>query len=157
MPPTTSIQTFIEALRTKQTKLTQRFDGLMERPGGRGRSLSPTELGALSQAGAFAGPVPEWPLREDISAGLTQAEIDHLEEWPAGEREKARAAVVSAIHADRDIRFYWDLYDGATPITEVQRLTGLPIIVTFKTPRPMVQVEQDASGEVIVSNAEPLA
>ena len=157
MPPTTSIQTFIDALRSKRTKITQHLDTVVA---GRMRSLTPAERSALEAPNALEGPVDSWPLGDEFADGLTNPEIAHINHWPPPQRERVREALVRALEQDREVRFLWELNDGMRPTTEIRELGDLPIMITFRTPRALVSVADSASGDVtalVGEEEQPLA
>ena len=149
MPPTTKVQTFIDALRTKQTKITLALDALMR---GKARALTDDEFRQLEVSGAFDGPYAGmWPLSLYITQMMMPAEVAHLESWPAAERELVRAACVEAIKSHQTVRFFWDLGDNTAPQTVVQYLGDVGYVVTFCSPRANVR-GPDSAGEIVVES-----
>ena len=146
MPPTTAIQTFIDALRTKQTRMTQVLEHLAN-------GLSAAEKQELAVPDVFGGSLNHWPsaVRRKISQHIQNpAEIAHLQAWPSAEREKARRAIADGVASGDGVVLRWDLGDGNAPITEVQpHVPGQPYVVTFRSPRSNLRWEM-AQNEVFV-------
>jgi len=147
VPPTTSVQTFINALRSKQTKITLALDALMK---GKARALTDDEMHQLEAERAFDLPhAATWPLSLYITMGMSASEIAHLESWPSSQRELVRKAVVDAIKTSTQVRFFWDLGDGTESQTDVQNMPGLGYVVTFWTPRTNIK-GPDGAGEITI-------
>jgi hypothetical protein len=127
----TTVQTFIEALRRRQTNTTLGFDAIFTPP-----YNTQDWLEEIMVEHAFDDALPPKAAKALGRAGLKPAEIAHLNLWPEDQKEAARLAVVQAIQASPQlrVRFFWDLTDGPEPKIEIVT-SGDPYEVTFFTPR----------------------
>ena len=146
MPPTSTIQTFINALRTGQTRTTRGLDELFASPAALGGSLKTDEAALLRSPGGLE-PLAGW-MRDrlaGVSDPLTGPELDHIDEWPAIQKERVRQALVRAIDDDVTVRFSWEIYSGAGPDTAIVDHGAAGIFVTFRSPRARVRLEGDTA------------
>jgi hypothetical protein len=137
MPPYSSLRDFIDALSTGNTNITRVLERVSNDPGQRNQHLP-----QISQPGAFNGHIPQWICTELTQAGMTQAEIDHIEQrWPDAQKETVRALLYEAWTGDRPIHFSWELHEGDDPRTEVRRDANQDVRVVFRSPRKGVRMK----------------
>ena len=148
MPPPTTVQTFIQALRTGETNTTRAFDAIFTPPYA-GRPW----LADIRVSGAFNGTtLAGWAVSALQAEGLAQAQIDHVGTWPDADKERVRAFVVSAIEANRRVRFFWGLGHRPVPVTETHDETP-DWSVWFLTPQSAVR--QLAADDIDVQISPP--
>jgi hypothetical protein len=137
-----SMKQFFIDLREGQSRVTRMLQEMFSDPASRQGSPN---LPALKTPGAFDGPLPPWARQALADAGLSEADIDHIDEWP--QKEPVRQALVEAIEYGKPINFSWDVDRGDAPTTHVD--TDAPeIVVKFVTPFSMIRESDDASGTV---------
>ena len=137
MPPYSRLQTFVDALKTGETNITQSLDRLVNDDRKR-----EAHVDFVTTANAFAS-FPDWLRDELANAGMRPEEIDHIERWPNEEKGLVRIQIVHAIRDNRPLRFGWELYDGGRPVTDVRRQPGRDARVVFRSPRTGVRVDGD--------------
>lgn len=153
MPPMSTIQTFIDALRTGQTRTTRGLNEIFGEPAAAGAALKPDQAALLGSPGgldALAGWMRD--LLKRVSDPLTDAELDHIDEWPRVHKERVRLALVRAIEDDVAVRFSWEIHSGAAPDTAITDQGTDGIFVTFRSPRARVRLEGDGAGEIFVGS-----
>lgn len=149
MPAYSTVQTFIEALRTGTTPTTEALTQFFSDP----ERVRDHEQWTGFRDGNWSGGPPDWlsgvlaaPFPDGV--GLGERERKHVLAWPGPELEVARAAAVRAVRGSgnapaRAPKFYWELYEGPGPRTEERvNAAGDPEIV-FKSPRSAVVIEGD--------------
>ena len=148
MPELSTIRKFVDAVKTRETTVTKGLKALWN-----ARGQEP----ALVQALATLTMTPLDPrLRQALIARgkLTNDEVNHLDKWPDPEKVKVRNALVTALGSSpvRDAQFYWEFYDGAASVTQVDNLAGPgDIIVTFRSPRANLRIDSTFNlGEIKV-------
>jgi hypothetical protein len=131
MPPTTSVRTFIRALQTGRTRITNALDDLLSHP-----NLGDNQFfDAFSQPGALNGELPQYLRDALIERGLTEEEVKHMDHWPDAQKELVRAAVVIAINNARPVKFEWELHSGAESNNIIDMPEEGDVKVVFKSPR----------------------
>jgi hypothetical protein len=151
MPVASSIQELIDALKTRKTNITRALDDLF----GSQQALDTlrnhahvTDLSTPYVLGSNPGdPLPAWAIDElkatPQSSGLvthplSDDEIAHVQDWPAGHKNSLAAAFAAAIASGEPLQFYWELHGGASEEMDA----SLPGQVVFRSPQKNV----DASG-----------
>ena len=125
MPAGTSWATFNQARLKGITRTTQALDALF--------AARPAALVAALQTGPFTG-LPA-AFRTDLSGrGLSNLELDHIRDWPDGQKDRVRAAVKNAISTNLTVRFVWKLYNGAREKTIIRPSGPNAITITFFSP-----------------------
>jgi hypothetical protein len=163
MPEKSSIRKFIEAVNSGQTKTTKVLNRLFE---GKTASYNGAMLAdaahlgqpnSLNQLQAWAKDELRKPGNSDPELALSDADLDHFDSWPPGEKEKVRQALVAAVGPpggpSRDIHFSWALYAGTDSATQLDPpgLAGTgDIRVTFLSPNKNVTKSPVTFGEVHV-------
>jgi hypothetical protein len=154
MPPTSSIRTFINALKTGQTRTTRRLDELFATPGQ--LNLNTQQVQDLRTPNIFSQQLPVWVSdllspQQGINA-LSYLELKHINEWPSEQKEEVRQKLVIALDNNLGIRFFWELHEGTAPATLIRDLGGSSgFLVTFRSPRSLVTLaDDDASISVPV-------
>ncbi len=108
------------------------------------------DFGPLQNQWALNAPMPQ-SMRDKLAVqGLTAVEIDHIDSWPSTEKEKVRVALVEAILSNRSVVFFWELYPGASSVSDVQNTGTGNIIVTNRTPRDRVSLSSLNLNEVSI-------
>lgn len=163
MPARSSIQAFIEAVNSGQTKTTKVLNRLLEGKTAsyNGAMLSDAaHLGranSLDQLQGWAKDELRKPGQNDPELALSDADLDHFDSWPPAEKEKVRRALAAAVGPaggpSRDIHFSWALYAGTGSATQLDPpdLAGTgDIRVTFLSPHKNVTKSPVTFGEVHV-------
>jgi hypothetical protein len=140
LPPNSTLRTFVHALETGDTNITRVLTILMHYPTKWQPNVADITVDPLSTF-----------LRDLFSAPgrMKLEEIDHIEDaWPMEQKEELRTQVLQAIQVGRRMVFKWGPTSGETPETDIvwppdNAPPGVPIIVTFRSPRPGIQL----SGE----------
>lgn len=145
MPVSSTTKQFVDGLKESRSATTKALDALFRTP----KKLA-GRLPDLRKSGYLAGPLPRW-IRDDLKAhgAKKPREITHINEWPKGQKEEVRKALVHAIEkSDKGnnirVRFFWvlnGLADKEETIIEPTRLpsTGT-ITITFVSPQNRVRV-----------------
>ena len=149
MPPATTIKKFIEALRRRETHFTEVADGIFSNPG----NAPNLPRGGPAWAQFQRPNALNAPLRQtspDIAAfllgrGMTAAELDHIDRWDNGLKERLRARLATAISGrEPAMKFYWELHGRPREDADIEDHT-----IVFKSPQRGVRiVSADVSGEV---------
>lgn len=63
----------------------------------------------MRESHIFDEGVPEWLVELFLTDGLTEAEIAHVGEWPADQKEALRAELSFVYDANRPINFSWEI------------------------------------------------
>jgi hypothetical protein len=145
MPAYSTLKSFVKALRTGDTNITQCLERLANDRAKRAQYTS--DINALH---AGVGQLPGWLRNEMVQAGMSQPEVDHVERWPDAEKEKVRLQVVEAINHDGNVHFSWELFDGEDPMSEVRRDQNQDVRVVFRSPRKGVKLSAVNFGDVKV-------
>jgi hypothetical protein len=140
----TAIKAFFDDLREGQSRVTRMLQDMFLDPGAHQGSPN---MPALKTSGAFDGPLPQWARQALADAGLTEDDINHVDEWP--QKEAVREALVQAIEGGTPISFSWEPHRGGVPETDVDA-DGTQIVVRFKTPLSLLRESADATGAVTV-------
>jgi len=143
-----SARAFVRAIQTRSTNTTRSLEQLFRRnPNTEGPHplASNPNLDLLSEPEALnSGPnggLPSWAKAELVQAGLSAGpEVDHLDNWPADQREAVREKLVEAIEENLSIRFFWELHDGYDEETQDGQLETGDIVLTFRSPKRKVRV-----------------
>jgi hypothetical protein len=165
VPDTSSIRTFIQAIKTGQTKTTKVLNALFgnNTASYNGSTLFDGDhLGKANVLDNLRDPAVSWacdelrkPGQSDSSLAISEADIDHINSWPAAEKEQVRQALVAAVGPpggpSRGIHFSWGLYDGASSRTQVNTPPAPgAITVIFQSPRANVEKSTITYGDIQV-------
>jgi hypothetical protein len=147
MPAYTKLRTFVNALKTGTTHITERLDEFF---GDLNRIQTHLRFSEFVNGDWSAG-APAWlgPFLKD-EVGLTGPERDHVMQWPAAELEKARAAAAAAVQAGQSPTFRWVLYDGAAPNTVSRTDAAGKPQVLFQSPGASLRLTSLNYGEIYV-------
>ena len=146
MPAYTKLRTFVNALKTGQTHITECLDGFFSDL----TTVQDHDHFTDLMNGNFSAGLPNWfgDFLDEIE--LTGPEITHVLAWPPAEIEKARAHAAAAVQAGESPTFRWMLYDGAGPNT-VQRIgANGNREVLFQSPGGSLRLTQLNYGEIYV-------
>lgn len=149
MPEMSSAKAFVRAIQTRQTNTTRTLERMFAaNPSGPDHPLTiypnfVTLFGLLDTADALSsGPgdsLPTWAQAVLVSFGTQPGgELQHLDQWPAIQREAVREKMVKSINENMSMRFHWELHDGADEATDIDEADDLSI--TFKSPKWKVRV-----------------
>lgn len=151
MPPATTVQDFIDALRSRKSKVARAMDALFGTKAARqalqGR-MSNAQLQELMDG--FPNMMAwGWAQKElhDAVPGLDLGlgDFQHMDQWP--HKMLVQQALKDAFLGAGNIEFFWELYDGTGENTEVQTDAQGNLTVTFRSPRNKVTV--NAAGDDI--------
>jgi hypothetical protein len=145
MPVYSTLRSFVNAIRSGDTNITQCLERLANDRAKRAQYA--TDIHALH---AGVGQLPGWLRNEMVQAGMSQPEVDHVERWPDAEKEKVRVQVVEALEQDRNLHFSWELFAGDDPVSEVRRDPNQDVRVVFLSPRKGVILSALNHGDVKV-------
>jgi hypothetical protein len=145
MPAYSTLRSFVNALKTGDTNITQCLERLANDRAKRVQYA--TDIHALH---AGVGQLPGWLRNEMVQAGMSQPEVDHVERWPDAEKEKVRVQVVEALEQDRNLHFSWELFAGDDPVSEVRRDPNQDVRVVFRSSRKGVKLSLVNLGGVTV-------
>lgn len=142
MPVASSLRELIRALRSKKTRTMYALDELFGSKQALDRILGPPphpHLGDLRDTPHVLDTLPGWAVDELTGASgallrvahrLSDAEIEHIDRWPANDKEQLRLAVKDALDTRQPLHFFWELHGGTG---EAIRIAGSE--VTFRSPQ----------------------
>lgn len=145
MPAYSTLRTFVEAVRSGLTNITRGLETVVNDPQNRlDRAVD------MNDPAVARGQFPPWLRTLLMQAGLSQAEVDHMERWADSQKEIVRLEIVSAIQGNRPLRFGWELHGGDDVISEVRRDANQDVRVVFRSPRNGVQLSGLNFGSIQV-------
>ena len=160
MPDSTPIKKFIESLRTGKTDITNALDKIFDM-GYRADLLAcadpdltqPDLDNFRDETGQpnHLDTLPNYANAMLQSRGVNIGEIDHINDWPPGQKKRVREKLVEALDPakPRAVYFFWELYNGAFENVHIEdHGPGSDIIITFKSPRKNVQATPSKTGIV---------
>jgi hypothetical protein len=128
------MRTFLKAIRTGKTNTIEALDVLFADPAA---VVAHAGFAALDAAGAVNTLQP-WARTALRGLGLATAELDHIDEWDAGQKELVRQAVVHAAKNGFPVEFFWQLTDAAAE--DIAIVPGPPkATITFLSPERRVK------------------
>lgn len=149
MPTGSTPRELARAIETRSTKTTRALKKLFTNPA---RLRGTADFNRFRQNNALNAvldannkrQLPNWA-RNRLSADsptLSALELQHIGEWPDGQKNDVRRALVDAIQNSRTVKFFWELHDVAgqdelTLIDDPDSTGG--ITITFRSPRRNVQ------------------
>jgi hypothetical protein len=142
MPAYTHLRTFINALKSGRTHITDCLDEFFRDPA----AVQGHARWAEFSAGNWSAGAPSWLGAFFDEIGLTSQERDHVLCYPAGELEKTRAAAAAATAANQLATFRWGLYDGNAPRATVHGGHR----IRFESPGESLRLTSINYGEVYV-------
>ena len=146
MPAYTKLKTFVNALKTGRTHITDCLDDFFR---DLNRVQNHQHHGDLL-SGDWHVALPIWLGGFLDEIGLTGPERDHVLLYPKRELERARAAAASAVAAGSSPTFRWGLYDGSEPLAVVRTGRGGNPEVLFQSPGASLRLTNINYGEVYV-------
>ena len=147
MPDMSSIKQFVVAVQTGQTNTTRALTSMFVRPG---HYTSDPHWQEFQQPYAL-NTLPSWAKDILKKNGLSDGEVNHINEWPNEEKEQVRQALVQAIQQNRSAVFSWQLYDGSVSANDVEGVGGAnDIRIAFKSPRANVRSSALTFGDISV-------
>jgi hypothetical protein len=140
MAPMSSIRTFINALKTGETRTTRALNKVVA---DRRSAAAHERRAALGHSGAMDAPLQP-PFRDALrSAALPDEMITEcIDRWPDDHKERVRRALVKALKEGQRVQFAWGLTDGDDLRTEI-RTTGGTVTVSALSPRSSLRVYDD--------------
>ena len=146
MPAFTKLKTFVTALKTGRTHITDCLDDFF------GDLINVQGHAHFSDLvnGNWSAGLPVWLGEFLDEIELTPPEVTHVLAWPPTELEKARAAAAAAVQAGQSPTFRWVLYDGAAPNSLVRTGAGGSPEVLFQSPGASLRLTQLNYGEIYV-------
>jgi hypothetical protein len=145
MPAYTKLRTFVNALKSGQTHITDSLDAFFQNPAA---VMADANWAAFS-SGDWLGGTPSWLPAALSSIGLTGQEVEHVLKWPLAELEKTRVAARDAVNAGEAIKFFWVLYNGASPVSVPSNPpTGRQVL--FQSPGASLRLTSVNYGEIYV-------
>jgi len=145
MPAFTELKTFVKALKSGKTHITDRLDVFFQNPAGVQGDANWVNFSSSD----WLGGTPAWLPAALQTMGLTGEEIEHILKWPLGELEKARVAARDAVNASDAIKFFWGLYGGPAPLTVPSNpRTGRQVL--FQSPGASLRLTTLNYGEIYV-------
>ncbi len=145
MPAYSTLKSFIKALKTGDTNITQTLESLVNNRAKRNQYSSDIRATHTGQ-----GQLPGWLRSEMVQAGMSEPEVDHCERWPDREKEKVRQQLVEAMDSDANLHFSWELFDGDHPLSEVRRDSNQDVRIVFRSPRKGVKLSTLNYGDISV-------
>ncbi len=141
MPDMSTIKTFVKALKTGMTKTTKALD----------KCDYASHLDELRKPHALDKPLPGWA-RGALQPPLSDAELDHIDDWPDGQKDLVREAIVTAAENKRKLQFFWELHSGTDEETDIQGLAGAgTTTIRFRSPRSKLRVSMATFGDISVN------
>ena len=149
MPPATTIRRFLEALQRRETHFTEVANGIFSTPGtAPNLPLGGPAWAEFQNANALNSPLAT--NSPDVAAfllgrGMSPKELDHIDRWDNGLKERLRARLATAISGrEPAMKFYWELHGRPREDADIEDHT-----IVFKSPQRGVRiVSADVSGEV---------
>lgn len=148
MPPMSKIRTFVDALKTGETKTTKALQTAL---GPRQSATARALIAALRQTNALKRPLAE-PFRGAIKKGkLHDDYVTYcIDAWPDQDKEDVRKELLKAIGRGDSIRFRWGLKSGAGHEAVVEQV-GRTTTIMALSPRSLLK----ASGDEIYVGPHP--
>ena len=144
MPPMTSLNTFIQALQTGQTKTTKALDHVVAH-----RRSNAQLLELFRKPRALDAPLQSALRSAVLGAPLGNKYIKHcIDGWPDDQKERMRRAVVTAIRYKHAVRFGWGLTSAAAFTTMIHKTPSGDVEITALTPRAMLSTKGAAINVV---------
>jgi hypothetical protein len=115
-------------------------------------------FGWFSQARALDNPIPPEVRGFLTEEGLQDVEIDHLDDWPARQKERIRRRVVTnALSSQRRlVQMLWQvtmLNDEQTEIDEPPPDSNDRIVITTTTPWRNIRISADGQSVTVVTGS----
>lgn len=147
--PSSTVRTFVEALQTGETAITRALQRVFTNSS---QHKNHAHWPDLQVPGALDKPLPDWARTELRNQGLTDRDLDHIDDWPDVQKELVRGVLVAAVQTNRVVRFRWELHDGAVSVNDIQNDPDPhgPIVVTFRSPRQNLKLSEVNYGNVDV-------
>ena len=134
MPEPSTIKKFVESLKTGETNTTKVLEKLFgSQQALQALSNHPNVTnGDLARANALSsganGGLPVWAKQELQGQGpasgllgglrLSDKELEHIDSWPAPQRDRVRGALAAAVSSGNPVHFSWELHAGNAEETE---------------------------------------
>ncbi len=142
MPPSTQMQTLLQALRTGRTKTTDSLDQLFANP--IALQADPHLVVQFRQVGHLDK--LDQLCKDHLK--LSAAEVAHIDSWPKPLKEEIRARLVNAIDGNLQVRFRWKLTTAADEAQDVVT-AAFGETITFRSPESRVKAQ--GSDDVSIS------
>lgn len=145
MPPFSTLRTFVNSLKSGETNITRSLERLVRDDKKREKYRE-----WVDRPNSLDGEFPPWLRTELVQAGMKEAEIEHIQDWPDSQKEVVRAQISGAVKDKRPLRFGWELYDGKHPKSDVRRDSDQEVRIVFQSPREGVELSFVNYGKVRV-------
>lgn len=159
MPVASSLRELIDAIQAKKTNTTRALDDLFGSQAALDRVNAHPNRGEIDRENAFVsgpnGRLPTWAQAELAGAGslpighkLKPVEIQHINDWPADNKEALRVALKAALEANspEPIEFFWELYDG-----DEESIVIEPGKITFLSPKSKAMLSGPGAGSTTIT------
>jgi len=146
MPAYTNLRTFINALKTGRTHITDCLDRFFQDAA----TVQSHRRYAEFAAGDWSGGPPPWLGEFLDEIGLTPPEREHVLRWSPAELERTRATAAGAAAAGQAPTFRWGLHDGAAPLAVPRSGSRGNPEVLFQSPGASLRLTSINYGEVYV-------
>jgi hypothetical protein len=141
MPVGSTMGEFLQALRTRRTKITKVLDQLFTNPGPLGPPNPHPLFAWLSGGNALDQPLPQQARNFLGGLGLSPAELAHIDNWPPQQKDQVRAKLITAIAGNRNVHFSWRLLAGPDEVTDIEDPDAAgEITITFRNPERKVRI-----------------
>jgi hypothetical protein len=115
-------------------------------------------FGWFSQTRALDNPIPGEVRAFLIEEGLQDVEIDHLDDWPARQKERIRRRVVTnALSSQRRlVQLLWRvtmLNDEQTEIDEPSTDSNDRVVITTSTPWRNIRISADGQSVTVATGS----
>ncbi len=131
MPPYTTIPKLLKAISTGRSKTTDALEDLF-------KTQRQALASHLRRTGSLNGLKP-WLQTALAPYALTAGELKHIQDWPDGEKEKVRQALVTALDTPgAKVHFRWGTHPLATENSSILQAPGLTTI-KFLSPNNRVR------------------
>jgi hypothetical protein len=143
-----TLKTFIEALKSGETRTTKALERLLRR---RRSATTQAVIAALRQPGALNRRL-DASLRSALNPPLSDTTISIcIDNWPDTQKEEARKQIIWAINKGGSVQIRWGLKSGAGYDAKFKR-SGNNVTITALSPRSSLKI---SGGEIYVAPARP--
>lgn len=162
MPQVSSVKAFLKARQTGDTKTTKRLTQVFKKA---------NHIDILVDVDLCVWVTTPWVMDKQLtgqvraflgaSNALSGPELDHIDDWPKGQKEDVRGKLVDALINDQNIIFKWTVHNGDGELTDIDD-PGPPgdITIKFRSPWKFVKLHTPTyagiSGITVNVNQPPI-